>query len=46
MLPEIDETCRGCHDVATENDVIGGDVVMLPPKLMRMEGMSCCGHLS
>ena len=25
-------------------DEIGGDVVIWPPKLMRMEGKSCCGH--
>ena len=40
MWPEIDETWMGCHDVATDVDEIGGDVVVCPLKLMRLEGVS------
>ena len=39
MLHEIDEIWRGCHDVATNVDEIGGDVWIWPLKLMRLEGM-------
>ena len=44
MWPEIGETWRGCHDVATDVDEIGRDVVMWPLMLTRLDGMSWCGH--
>ena len=40
MLHEIDEIWRGCHDVATDVDGIGGDVVTWPLMLTRLDGMS------
>ena len=38
MATYVDETGEECRDVATEVDEIEGDIVMWPPKLMRLEG--------